>query len=148
MRAHASSRQIASVGVCARFFWGLLLPHYINIEKSIASQPDACFLGIIPLFHFRQRETHMHGQAKKGNLTFDLSSQLFQQRAAFALSICKSWRACRNPAVNNSLETGSHSDANVEALFPHLLEAWKAWRHHPLTQVVDRGERLAVLRGQ
>lgn len=121
MRVHTSfeekhcgggcSRQIATVGVCVRFIWGLLLPQY-SIHGKIYCFTARCLFSWNYSFISLQTEAHMHGQAKRA--TWHLTCR-HRAGFAFVLSICKSWQACRNPAVNNSLETGSQSAANVEA---------------------------------
>lgn len=122
------SRRITSVGVFVRFFWVLLLLKYskYTVEKSIASQPDVRFHGVIHLFHSRQRDTHTQ-TSKKGNLTFDLSSQLFQQWAvlAFVVSANLDRRAIIWLYITHSRQ-GRTQLQMFKHSFVHLLEAWKA----------------------
>lgn len=138
------SRWITSVGVFVRFFWVLLLLKYSKHRKIYCFTARCSFSWNYSLISL-QTERHTYTDEQKGKshiwLFITVSRVRFHR-------ICKSWQARHNLAVHNSLETGSDSAANVQALIRLLARGLKGWCHHPLTQVVNRGECLAVLRGQ
>lgn len=85
------SRQNTAVGVFVRFIWVALLLKYSHYRKIYCFTDRCAFLWNRYLFLFRQRDTHAQ-TSKKGNLTSDLPSQLFQLRTVvvFVVTICKS----------------------------------------------------------
>lgn len=142
------SRRITSVGVFVRFFWVLLLLKYSKYRKIYCFTARWSFSWNHSLISLQtERHTYTDKQKGKSHIWLVITAISTVSSVRFH-RICKSWQARHNLAVHNSLETGSDSAANVQALIRSLAGGLKGWCHHPLTQVVNRGECLAVLRGQ